>query len=48
VLEFFEEKAFFRALTSLEKDSGQRLRQYGKEIDFFYDLVNDGLLDKAC
>ena len=42
VLSFFLQQKYYRALIALEQDSKVRLWSYGKEIDFFYDLITEG------
>jgi hypothetical protein len=42
VLEFLEAHSFIQAKVVLEKESQLRLKSYGKEIDFFHDLIVDG------
>ena len=42
VLDFLQSKQYYKALISLEQESQVRLQSYGKEIDFFYDLVTEG------
>lgn len=42
VLSFFLQQEYYRALIALEQDSKVRLWSYGKEIDFFYDLITEG------
>mmetsp|Transcript_12878 Transcript_12878/g.18816 ORF Transcript_12878/g.18816 Transcript_12878/m.18816 type:complete len:657 (+) Transcript_12878:11-1981(+) len=47
LLQYLESMEYYRALVSLEKDSNVRLRSYGREIDFFYDLIMDGRFEDA-
>ena len=43
MLAYFLEEKFYRALFALEKDSGVHFRSFGREMDFLYDLICDGL-----
>lgn len=45
VLDFLQTQAYFKAFIALEQESQVRLHSYGKEIDFFYDLVTEGKFD---
>jgi WD40 repeat protein len=47
VLDFLHSQQYFKALLALEQESGERLRSYGKELDFFYDLISEGRFDDA-
>jgi WD40 repeat protein len=42
VLSLLQKSHFYQSLITLEQESGVRLRTYGKELDFFYDLVCQG------
>ena len=43
MLDFLEQQNFYHAKIVLEKESHIKLRNYGREIDFVYDLITDGL-----
>lgn len=45
ILKTLESKMLFNSLYELEKESGIKLRSYGKEIDFFYEIVMEGRFD---
>ena len=45
ILDYFRSQQYFKALMALEQDSQVRLLSYGKEIDFFYDLIAEGKFD---
>lgn len=45
ILKSLESMKFFSSLYELERESGIKLRSYGKEIDFFYELVMEGRFD---
>ena len=45
VLDFLQSQSYFKALIALEQESQVRLYSYGKEIDFFYDLLSEGKFD---
>ncbi|CAG9323575.1 unnamed protein product [Blepharisma stoltei] len=47
ILQYLETNDFYRSVIEVEKDTKIRLRKYGKEIDFFYDLITDGRFDDA-
>lgn len=42
ILQYLESQKYFSSLVALEKDSQIKLRNYGTELDFFYDLLMDG------
>jgi WD40 repeat protein len=42
ILKSLESMKFFSSLYELERESGVKLRSYGKEIDFFYEIVMEG------
>ena len=42
LLKALESMKYYSSLYELEKESGYRLRSYGKEIDFFYEIVMEG------
>lgn len=42
LLKTLENMKFYSSLYELEKESGYKLRSYGKEIDFFYEIVMEG------
>lgn len=45
ILKSLETLKFFSSLYELEKESGVKLRSYGKEVDFFYEIVMEGRYD---
>lgn len=47
VLTFLHTHAFHQSLLALEQESGVHLHVYGKELDFFYDLVSQGRFEDA-
>jgi WD40 repeat protein len=47
VLDFLLAEKFYKSFIALEQDSKQKLRSYGTEIDFFYDLLMEGLFAEA-
>lgn len=47
MLQFLESAEYFQALIALERESNLKLRNYGKEIDFYYDLIMDGRFEDA-
>ncbi|CAG9323077.1 unnamed protein product [Blepharisma stoltei] len=47
ILQYLEANEYHRALIELEKDSKVKLRRYGKEIDFFCNLITDGRFEDA-
>ena len=42
LLKSLESMKFFSTLYELERESGIKLRSYGKEIDFFYEITMEG------
>ena len=42
LLKALESMKYYSSLYELEKESGYKLRSYGKEIDFFYEIVMEG------
>lgn len=47
ILQYLEANEFYRSMIEVEKDTKIKLKKYGKEIDFFYDLVTDGRFEDA-
>ena len=47
VLDFLEKTKFYQAKIVLEKESKIKLRNFGREIDFIYDLITDGQFKDA-
>lgn len=47
VLHFLDSHSFAKSRAALEQESGVRLVSYGKELDFFYDLILDGRFEDA-
>lgn len=47
ILQYLEFNEYHRALIELEKDSKVKLHRYGKEIDFFCNLITDGRFEDA-
>jgi len=47
ILNFLHTHSFHQSLLALEQESGVHLHVYGKELDFFYDLVCQGRFDDA-
>lgn len=47
VLDFLLTEKYYKSFIALEQDSKQKLRSYGTEIDFFYDLLMEGLFTEA-
>lgn len=42
LLKALESMKYYSSLYELEKESGYKLRSYGKEINFFYEIVMEG------
>jgi WD40 repeat protein len=47
ILDFFHQNSLYKAQIALEQDTQTRLWSYGKELDFFYDLIMEGRFDDA-
>ena len=47
VLGFLDNHKFYKAKVALEQESKVKLHSYGKELDFFYDLLMDGRFEDA-
>ena len=47
ILDFLKSHEYFKAFIALEQESKVRLHSYGKEIDFFYDLIMEGRFEDA-
>ncbi|OMJ91689.1 hypothetical protein SteCoe_5717 [Stentor coeruleus] len=46
ILKSLEALKFYSSFYELERESGVKLRSYGKEIDFFYEIVMEGRYDE--
>lgn len=47
ILDFLLQANYHRSFMSLEQETRVRRRSYGSEIDFFYDLVTEGMFEEA-
>ena len=42
ILKSLESMQYFSSMYELERESGVKLRSYGKEVDFFYEIIMEG------
>ena len=47
ILDYLLKEGFYRSFVALEQESKVKLRNFGPEISFFYDLVMEGMFEEA-